>query len=124
MGLMGEASYRVDIKSAKNSAVATGPKAKAAVTVTTSPAEREYLQQAITESERLLKLLDDRQGVLEDGAELTVSAARVRKKLGDKKPKLKSIRGLLEQIAEGVAGVGVLAECVARLQTLISHIPT
>lgn len=121
---MGEASYRVDIKSAKNSAVATGSKAKAAVTVTASPAEREYLQQAITESERLIKLLDDRQGVLEDGAELTVSAAKVRKKLDDKKPKLKSIRGLLEQIAEGVAGVGVLAECVARLQTLISHIPT
>ncbi len=120
---MGEASYRVDIKSAKNSAVATGPKAKAAVTVT-SPTEREYRQQAITESERLIKLLEDRQGVLDDGAELTVSAAKVRKKLGDKKLKLRSIRGLLEQLAEGVAGVGVLAECVARLQTLISHIPT
>ena len=48
MGLMGEASYRVHIKSAENSAVATGPKATAAVTVTTSPTEREYLQQAIT----------------------------------------------------------------------------
>jgi hypothetical protein len=121
---MGEASYRVHIKSAENSAVATGPKATAAVTVTTSPTEREYLQQAITESERLIELLYDRQGVLDDGADLTVSAAKVRKKLGDKRPKLESIRGLLEQIAEGVAGVGVLAECVARLQTLISHIPT
>jgi hypothetical protein len=120
---MGESSYRVDIKSAKNSAVAAGPKAKAAVTVTTSTAEREYLQRAITESEQLIKLLGARQDVLDDGEELTASAAKVRKKLGEKKPKLKSARALLEQIAEGVAGVGVLAECVARIQTLISHIP-
>jgi hypothetical protein len=120
---MSEASYRVNIKSAKNSAVATGHKAKAATTVITSPADREYLQKAIAESERLIELLDARQDLLDDGEELTASAARVRKKLGDKKPKLKSARGLLEQIAEGVAGVGVLAECVARIQTLISHIP-
>jgi hypothetical protein len=121
---MGEASYRVNIKSAEHSAVATGHKAKATATVTTSSVEREYLQKAITESERLVKLLDSRQNVLDDGEELTASAAKVRKKLSEKKLKLKSVRGLLEQIAEGVAGVGVIAECVARIQTLISHIPS
>lgn len=120
---MGKASYRVDVKSAENSAIATGHKAKATATVITSPAQREYLQKAITESERLIKLLDAQQGALNDSEELTASAAKVRKRLGEKKPKLKSVRGLLEQIAEGVAGVGVLAECVARIQTLISHIP-
>jgi hypothetical protein len=122
MGLMGKTSYRVDIKSAKHSAVATGHKPKA--TVITSPAEREYLQKAITESERLIKLLDARQDAVDDWKELTASAAKIRKKLGEKRPKLKSVRGMLEQIAEGVAGVGVLAECVARIQTLISHIPS
>ena len=121
---MGKTSYRVDIKSAKHSAVATGHKPKAAATVITSPAEREYLQKAITESERLIKLLGARQDAVADGKELTASAAKVRKKLGEKRPKLKSVRGILEQIAEGVAGVGVLAECVAQIQTLISHIPS
>jgi hypothetical protein len=48
--------------------------------------------------------------------------ANVTVKLAKKRPKLKSILAALEQIAEGVAGVGVLADCVARIQTLISHL--
>jgi hypothetical protein len=117
-----EVSYQVEIKSAKNSAIATGHKAKATATVITSPAERDYLRKAIIESDRLIDLLDAQPNGLDDGEEIVASAARVRKKLGEKKPKLKSVRGLLEQMAEGVAGVGVLAECVARIQELISHI--
>jgi hypothetical protein len=121
---MEEGSYRVKIKSATRSAVATGHKAKAVSKVFTSPEEREYLQKAISESEQLIELLDARQDMLADGEELAASAVKVKKKLADKRPKLKSVRGRLEQIAEGVAGVGVLAECVARIQELISHIPS
>ncbi len=120
---MGKRNYTVDIKSAKHSAVATGHKPRA-VAVTISPAAREYLQQAITESERLVKLLGDRQGAVADGQELLASATEVRTKLAKKRPKLTAVRDILEQIAQGVTGVGVLADCVARIQTLISHIPS
>jgi hypothetical protein len=120
---MAKASYRVEIKSATRSAVATGHKAKAVSKVITSPVEREYLQKAIAESERLIELLNARQDTLASGEELAASAVKVKKKLAAKNPKLKSVRGTLEQIAEGVAGVGVLAECIARIQELISHIP-
>ena len=121
---MGKASYRVEIKSAKRSAVATGHKAKAVSDVIESPVEREYLRKAIAESEQLIELLEARQEGMADGKELSASAVKVKKKLAEKRPKLKSVRGILEQLAEGVAGVGVLAECVARIQELVSHIPS
>lgn len=121
---MSKSDYRVDIKSARHSAIAAGHKSRAVAAVTTSPAEQDYLRRAITESERLIELLDARRDTVADGKELAASAAKIRKKLGRKRPRLKSVRGMLEQIAEGVAGVGVLAECVARIQTLITHIPS
>jgi DNA-binding transcriptional regulator GbsR (MarR family) len=119
---MAKATYRVEMKSVNGSAVAAGHKAKAVSTVTTSPADRKHLRKAITETERLIELLDERQQALAGGEELSASAAKVKKKLSEKRPKLKAVRGLLEQLAEGVAGVGVLTECVARIQELISHL--
>jgi len=119
---MSNGDFSATTGSIKNSTVAIGHKAKAATSVTGPQTDGESLRKALAETERLIALLTARQDEVADGAALLASAAEVKGKLAKKNPKLASIRRILEKIAEGVAGVGVLAETVAKIQTLISHL--
>lgn len=119
---MGKGNYKVTTESIKDSTVAIGHKAKAVNTVVGSQVDEESLRKAIAEVDQLIGLLTAHQDEVANGEALLASAAGVKEKLARKRLKLKSIRAVLDQIAEGVAGMGVLADCVARIQTLISHL--
>lgn len=119
---MGKGNYKVTTESIKNSAVAIGHKAKAVNTAVSSQVDQESLRNALEEADQLIGLLTAHQDEMANGEALLESAVGVKKRLAKKRLKLKSIRDVLEQIAEGVAGMGVLADCVARIQTLISHL--
>jgi hypothetical protein len=119
---MDKSNFKVTLESTSNSTVAIGPKARAVNTVFGSQEDQESLRRVLVEADKLIELLAAHQDEVTNGEALLASAADVREKLAKKRPKLKAIRGVLEQIAEGVAGVSVLADCVARVQTLISHL--
>ena len=119
---MGSGDFKATTGPIEHSTVAIGHKAKAVTSVASPQLDREALRKALAETERLMALLAARQDEVADGAALLASAADVKTKLTKKNPKLANIRRILEQIAEGVAGVGILAETVARIQTLISHL--
>jgi hypothetical protein len=119
---MDKSNFRVTMESTEHSTVAIGPKAKAVTTVRTSQPDSESLRRVLAEADELIELLAAHRDAVANGETLLASATEVKVKLAKKHPKLKSIRAALEQIAEGVAGVSVLADCVARIQTLISHL--
>ena len=119
---MEKSKFNVTMESTTRSTVAIGPKAKAVTTMHASQADPESLRKVLAEADQLIELLTAHQNDVTNGEALLASAANVKVKLAKKHPKLKSILAALEQIAEGVAGVGVLADCVARIQTLISHL--
>jgi hypothetical protein len=119
---MSKSNFKVTMESTKHSTVAIGPKAKAVTTVLSSQADPESLRRVHAETDQLIELLTAHQNEVADSGALLASAANVKDKLAKKRLKLKPIRAALEQIAEGVAGVSVLADCVARIQALISHL--
>jgi hypothetical protein len=119
---MGKDSYKVRTGSIEHSTVAFGREANAVTTVAGSQIDPESLRKALAETGQLIELLTARRDDVPNGEVLLASAVTVRQKLSNKKPKLAAIRRVLEQIAEGVAGVGVLAEIVARIQALITHL--
>lgn len=119
---MDKGNFKVTMESTTHSTVAIGPKAKAVTTVRASQADSESLRRVLAEADQLIELLTAHQDDVANGEALLASAGNVKVKLAKKRPKLKSIQAALEQIAEGVAGVGVLADCVARIQALISHL--
>jgi hypothetical protein len=119
---MGKGNYKVRTESIERSTVAFGHKANAVTAVAGPQIDRESLRKALAEAEQLIELLTAHQDEVANGEALLASAVDVKEKLAKKKPGLTSIRRVLEQIAEGVAGVGVLAEIVARIQTLIGHL--
>jgi hypothetical protein len=121
---MGKGEYKFTAKSIEHSTVAVGHKANATTGAGTH-VDRSHLHSALEEVEKLIEGLTERQNELANGRALLASAADVKEKLTRKKLKLKSIRSALKvlgQIAEGVAGVGVLADTVVRIQTLIAHL--
>jgi hypothetical protein len=119
---MGKSNFKVTMKSTENSTFAIGPKAKAVTTVRTSQPDSESLRRALAEADELIELLAAHRDAVADGEALLASATEVKDKLAKKHPKLKAIRAALAQISEGVAGVSALADCVARIQTLVSHL--
>jgi hypothetical protein len=120
---MAKSNFKVTMESTEHSTVAIGPKAKAVTTVRTSQQlDSESLRRVLAEADELIELLAAHRDALADGEALLASATEVKDKLAKKHPKLKAIRAALEQIAEGVAGVSALADCVAKIQTLVSHL--
>jgi cell division protein ZapA (FtsZ GTPase activity inhibitor) len=119
---MSKSNFKVTMESTKNSTVAIGPKARAATTVLGSQADPESLRRVLAETDQLIELLTAHQNEMANSEALLATAVNVKDKLAKKHPKLKPIRAALEHIAEGVAGVGVLADCVARIQALITHL--
>jgi hypothetical protein len=117
-----KSSYKVQIQSISGSAAAIGNKPKAINKVASSEVSQESLHKAIVQADKLIECLTTHKDQVDNPDATLASAVKLREKLGRKKINLNSVRSALEQIGEAVAGVSVLAEVVARLQVLISHL--